>query len=143
MSSERTSTAHGTDPVIQPAGNRSMQSSFNQWLSGALPKRKPEMVVAYNFNIAETETQYIVDLIGSREYSPDDEDWACDESWTSRPKIFQIPKQACGDWNAAIVAVKNLVTHFMQEQTTLLNDATAVTVGFVDGNLDRVWPSGN
>ena len=119
-----------------------METRFNKWIYATLPNRKPKLVIAYNFNIAETGTQYLDELIGSREYDADNEDWACREAWTSRPKIFKIAKKDCGDWQAALETVQTLVAQFIRSNQTLLNDATAVCVGFVDGNLVRVWPTG-
>jgi hypothetical protein len=97
-------------------------------------------VIAYCFNIGEKPKSFYVELVGSRTYDPDNEDWPCDESWTCRPDLFYLPRTDYADWTAALAATKELVASFMATNNTLLNDAHAVAVGFVDGDLVTISP---
>ena len=115
-----------------------MQSRFNIWLASVLPKRKPRQVIAFCFNIGEKPKSFYVELVGSRIYDSESEDWPCDESWTCRPNFFYLPRKDYTDWTAALAATKELISSFMATHNTLLNDAQAVAVGFVDGDLVTV-----
>ncbi|GAB5402841.1 MAG: hypothetical protein Aurels2KO_10720 [Aureliella sp.] len=116
-----------------------MQTDFNNWLSGVLPDAKPNGVVAWAFNIAETQSDYIFDLIGASSYAADDPDWPCNECWTSRPSAFKLSRKATGDWMAALASAKSLVSSFMDSESSILHHSQAVAVGFVDGDLSEVW----
>lgn len=115
--------------------NPPMKSRFNIWLANDLPKRKPRQVIAYCFNIAEKPKSFCIELVGSRSYHSENEDWPCDESWTCRPNVFYLPRKDYTDWTSALAATKELISSFMATHNTLLNDAQAVAVGFVDGDL--------
>ena len=56
----------------------------------------PENIVALNFGIFESENGYCVYLIGSESYDVDDDDWACDEVFTTRDQPFVIECES--DW---------------------------------------------
>ena len=61
-------------------------SLLTDWLNETVPLFPPPGVVAWNFNIAETGSDYVIELIGASGYDAQDPDWACPpEAWTSRP----------------------------------------------------------
>jgi hypothetical protein len=116
------------------------QSTFNGWLDSALAQSIPAGIVAFSFNLAEP---WCIEVIGSRRYSEEDSDWACEEAF--RPKVpnLDLPKSEVGsDWESVLEASKKIVSAYLERPSagsTILKKATAVTVGFVDGDLHRVW----
>ncbi len=117
------------------------QSTFNDWLDSSLAQPIPAEVVAFSFNLAEP---WCIEVIGSESYNEEDSDWACDEAF--RPKIpsLDLPESEVGsDWEAVLEASKQIVSAYLERPSTgatVLKKATAITVGFVDGDLYRIWP---
>ena len=122
-----------------------LQSGFNDWLEGVIPNQPPENVRAYNFNISETASEWIVEILGSSEFDPNDSDWPCDEAWTCRPSCILLPMSEVGtDWQSAELYILELVRRFLQnaasDKARLLRESEAVAVGFVGGDLAYVLP---
>jgi hypothetical protein len=117
----------------------------SKWLTCIAPATLPADVVAFNFNLAEC-GDWIVELIGASRYDMDDEDWSCPpEAWTSRPSPLFIPRSVGGaTWEQAQTYVAREVVRYLASSSTpqaeTLRSAQAVCIGFVDGNLEKLWP---
>lgn len=126
-----------------------MNNEFFSWLDSVLSDPEAQDHVAFNFNIYEevdefdddeaddsdeTVGSFSLQLIGASRYDPDDDDWACDEEYSSGENLFAF---SCDDWEAAIELVKDMITDYMANgnHKSVLNSATAVGYGFVDGDL--------
>jgi hypothetical protein len=100
-------------------------------------------LAAFNFNLAESAHKFQVDLVGATRYDPDDPDWACDEAFASDPRFFDLPHSAVGSrWEDVQQLVSRFITDYIRTAPSAspLRSARAVTIGFVDGELERVWP---
>lgn len=122
-----------------------LQAAFDHWLDSALPPSLPAEVEAFNFNIAETSDGFLVEVIGAPGYDPVDDDWAADGTWSSHPGYFSISHESIGkDWKTALQTVTDLVREYIRNENNsrarILRRARAVTAGFVDGDLLKVWP---
>src|SRR5262245_30099940 len=120
----------------------SFRKKFDAWLDRALAKPVPAHVVAFNFNLSEP---WSVELIGADRYSEEDADWACPpEAFRPKGKKLRLPESECGsDWQSVLEAAKSLVVSFLDRGSSgseRLRQAQGVTVGFVDGDLHKVWP---
>lgn len=117
------------------------QSEFNDWLDGVLIQPIPSSVVAFCFNLAEP---WCIEVIGSDRYSADDHDWACEESFRPGVERLVLPKSKVGDtWDVVLEHAKLLVVGYLDHPSAggaILRRAPAVAVGFVDGDIHRVWP---
>ncbi|HEV2800713.1 MAG TPA: hypothetical protein VGW12_09460 [Pyrinomonadaceae bacterium] len=122
----------------------SVYEDFVGWLERVGKSRpKPRGIAAYNFGIFESESGYIVYLVGSGEYDPEDDDWACNEDYVPREKYFELPRSFTGrkQWPGVQREVARLVKQFINSpefKRSLLARASAITVGFDDGELQRV-----
>ena len=108
-----------------------------------MSKPMPLGVVAFNFNLAEAFQRFQVDVIGATHYDPDDPDWAGEEAFASYPRFFDLPHAVVGSrWEEAQELVAQFVFDYIRAapDSSPLRRATAVTIGFVDGELKRVWP---
>ena len=119
--------------------------AFETWLVSVLPDRMPADVRAFCFNISQTIDSFVVEVIGSSLYDPADGDWACEETWTCRPAKSELPFASVGnEWERVLDLVVQLVSSVLHTSTAprieSLRKAEAVAVGFVDGDLARVWP---
>lgn len=119
---------------------------FTDWLDETVPTSPPPGVVAYNFNIAETGADYLVELIGASTYDPQDPDWACPpEAWTSRPSRVAIPYSTFdSNWERALTEIVASVRAFLttsdSSAANVLRQSQAVCASFVDGDIVQVWP---
>ncbi len=117
------------------------QSEFDTWLDGALSQRIAPSVVAFSFNLAEP---WSIEVVGSDRYRDDDPDWACEESFRPDVEPLALPESEVGDtWEVVLKAAKRLVDAYLVRPSAgsaILRRAEAIAVGFVDGDLHRVWP---
>ena len=124
---------------------RALQTAFAAWLDNALAEKIPRRVVAFNFNLYEGEDSYHVDLIGAPSYNPRNSEWACTELFAAREPVFEIPRSSrIKTWRRAQSVALELIRSYLGRDHTnaqRLKNARAVTVGFVDGDLVRVWPT--
>ena len=115
------------------------QQSFNQWLSSVLTEEPPAAIIAFNFNISEAITHYAVEVCGANQFDIENEDWACDESWTCRPSEYEIPfNYFDSSWEKALEGLVQLVRGYLETPSpgaNLLKNAQAIAIGFVDGEL--------
>ena len=95
----------------------------------------PENIVALNFGIFESENGYCVYLIGSESYDVDDDDWACDEVFTTRDHPFVIECES--DWELVETFFIGLVNEYLSSGK--LKEYQAIGIGFVDGDLHILY----
>ena len=130
-------------PMIQ------FEETFNAWLYNALTASPiPSEVKAYCFNLNspsgyEEEGIFGIELIGSPEYIPDDEDLACEEIWEPLERDLLIPLlYSTTNWEICLKKMHHLIELFLlsdNDASILLKQRDAVAIGFVDGNLDMIW----
>jgi len=117
------------------------QAAFNSWLDAALAQPIQAGVVAFSFNLAEP---WSIEVIGAKSYAEEDSDWACDEAF--RPKIsnFDLHESEVGDdWESVLESGKKIILAYLDRPSAgsaILKKSEAVCVGFVDGDLHKLWP---
>jgi hypothetical protein len=117
---------------------------FAAWLrrvAGSSPP--PAGIAAYNFGLFESKDGYVAYLTGSREYDPEDDDWACRQDFVPAEKYFDLRDafDAGAAWGEVLQIVVGMVKRFVESPEfsgSFLSGASAVTVGFDDGDLERV-----
>ncbi len=123
--------------------NNSICADFENWIDVILSIEPACEIAAYNFNLFEGTEAYAIELIGASEYDPEDSDWACDDVLGADAPRFQLPNDlASSDWEAALVLVKTMLGTYLNSDRSgakKLRRSVAVTVGFVDGDLELVW----
>ena len=119
-----------------------LTQSVSAWLGRvSVTSAPPASVVAYNVGLLETKKGYSAYLIGADRYDERNGDWACRESFTPAERYLPIPGKGFGDWQEVHAAVVAAVREFLASpagRDSFLNRAEAVTVGFDDGELERV-----
>jgi len=97
--------------------------------------------VMFSFNLTKPTT---IEVIGSESYRDDDPDWASEEAF--RPEIEDLPlppPERSKDWDAVLECAKVLIYAYLDRPSVgsaILKRSQAVAVGFIDGDLHRVWP---
>lgn len=125
------------------ASEADIQGRFNAWLDIVLSQAIPPSVVAFNFNLAEP---WSIEVIGSDRYSDSDSDWACEESFRPDVERFLLRGSAASEtWKSVLNTAKPLISAYLDRPSggsAILRGAEAVVVGFVDGDLHKIWPRG-
>ncbi|MCG9709387.1 MULTISPECIES: hypothetical protein [unclassified Pseudoalteromonas] len=125
----------------------SFEQEFQEWLVDALPEKVPEGVVAFSFNLYEPAlrdgVKFGVEVVGTSEFDPEDEDWACEEVWEPQERQLFIPIEFSGtDWAKCQDRLKELLLQLLLSEhrlSSVLKSTRGIGVGFVDGSLDIVW----
>lgn len=101
----------------------------------------PADIIAFSINLYDE--PFAAELVGSTYYEENDPDWACEEAFEPKERRFELPKSAFGaTWEEGLDYICGVVRAYLAEsgRGARLKKATAITVGFVDGDLVRVWP---
>jgi hypothetical protein len=114
---------------------------FNTWVDRVMSEFGATPSVAYNFNLYEHEEEFAIQLVGTSRFDPDDEDWACDETFSSGEDLFCLPHAVFGtEWRTALKVASSLVENYLQhgKYATLMKASRAVGAGFVSGEIELV-----
>lgn len=115
---------------------------FETWLDQVMPLDQSNDIVAYNFNLYEHEDEFAIQLIGGRWFDIDDDDWACDEIFSSGENLFCISHElVSSDWEKGLKVTTYLVGEYLDsgKYSSILKDSLGVGVGFVGGNIELVY----
>ena len=115
---------------------------FNAWTDRILVNHASRSVVAYNFNLYEHADEFAIQLVGTRSFDLRDQNWACDEIFSSGEDLFYLPHNVVGDkWQDGLEAAKSLVKNHLDHgtQAKVLKASCGVGVGFVDGDIELAY----
>ncbi len=114
------------------------------WIDEILIENQISDFGAYNFNIYESEGEFHIQVVGTNSFDLDDDDWACDEIYSSEEDIFIIPFEESGsDWKDGLLYIKGLLNNYLEfgQYSRILKKSRGVGVGFVDGDIDILYKS--
>ncbi len=114
--------------------------TFETWLNKHLGVDIPSKVHAVNFNLYEAssgDNEFDVQLIGAQEYDRNNSDWACHAIFSTGEDLCPIKSN---DWEECLELVIKYVHRYLLEgeYALKLQNFLAVTVGFVDGDLEII-----
>lgn len=118
-----------------------MNEEFAVWLDNVLKGGLPEGGAAVNFNIYEDgDGDWSIQFILSSEYDRENDDWACDELFSSEEDIFEFHLE--DEWEKAQEKAVDLISDYLEngEYRNVLKSYSAVCTGFVDGALLMLYP---
>ena len=112
-----------------------MEVEFQAWIESI--KDSPSLK-AINIGLFQSQGNYTAYLVGSNKYDPDNDDWACNEDFVPSNKYLMLNLEAM-EWQTVQQHVIDAVLEILNSgQQTILNCAPNITVGFDDGDLERV-----
>ena len=121
---------------------KELSDAFNSWVDRIVIENATTPVAAYNFNLYEHEDGFAIQLVGARSFDVGDDDWACDEAFSSGEDLFAIPRSAVGaKWQDGLRAARGLVEGYLEsgEESSRLKATEGVGIGFVSGDLELVY----
>ena len=114
------------------------ESKFFKWLNKSVCNA-PQTVVAFSFNLYDNDSDFSIELVGTDRFDADDADWACEEIYSPRKRMIDIPSSFAGtEWEACLDKIRQLIIRFINSDepgATILNQSQGIGVGFVDGDL--------
>lgn len=115
-----------------------IKESIKKWIINVNSSEKiDDDIIALNFGLFEP---YGIELIGSKEYDEEDDDWACDEDFV--PEIESCPNINISedeDWKDVL----DIMVKILKELVSELGDIDIfqnrnITTGFDDGDLIKI-----
>ena len=118
---------------------------FGAWLDEQLDPEIPKEIIAFNINIYES--PFNIEIVGSAEFDPEDEDWACNEDWVPENRIIPVCDELFGkSWEEAQESIMLMAMSYLKsnlKNVNKLKSAKAFALGFVDGSLSYVKSATN
>ena len=121
---------------------KDLYDGFEEWLDKVIAGGLPKEGAAVNFNIYEEgDGTWSLQIIVAGSYDKLDEDWACDEIFSSEEDVFEFAMES--EWEEVQAACVDLIAEYLEEGQYAkdLKAYTAVCTGFIDGNLLLVYSS--
>ncbi len=121
-----------------------MGEEFAKWLGIVLAEGLPDEAAAVCFNVYEDGGDgWSIQLIAAAYFDEDDEDWACDEVFTTGEVLFRWQEKA--KWNKALKTAKELISDYLENgrYAEILKQFDAVACGFVDGDIQILYKKAN
>lgn len=113
---------------------------FSWWLDSVLEKSLPNETVAINFNLYEDgKSHWSMELVATSSFDKENDDWACDELFTTRDNPFEWQEDC--DFNRTLHFVEEIIRRYLAEgkYKDELIRYSAIGVGFVDGDILLVY----
>lgn len=115
--------------------NKNNKDFFEQ-LDLLLKNELSSEIKAIIFNLYEdTDNKWSVELVGTFSFDRDNDDWACDEVFTTRDHPFVIECES--DWKLVETFFIGLVNEYLSSGK--LKEYQAIGIGFVDGDLHILY----
>lgn len=116
------------------------KDDFIIWLDKILEEELPKGIKAICFNLYENaNNKWSIEFVGASSFDEEDQDWACDEVFTTRDNPFVIEKES--DWNIILDLFTNKINDYLKngKHSDKLKNYLAIGIGFVDGDLDILY----
>jgi hypothetical protein len=125
--------------------SKSSQEAFSNWISEIVLTENPDKsIIAYNIGLIETQSGYSAYFMGAKNYDENNSDWACDfGDYTPSKKYLDLSNTDLKGlpWDKVQEKIIKYFNDFISSKIykdSFLQNATAITVGFDDGDLIRV-----
>ena len=119
---------------------KNQNKKFKKWLDNILKTKLPDGVIAINFNLYEDiDNKWSIELIGASSFDENNDDWACDEIFTTRDNPFVLVEESY--WKTIEIIYTNLINEYLKngKYSNILKQYTAIGIGFVDGDINIVY----
>lgn len=117
-----------------------MYQEFVEWIDKILHEELPKEIEAIGVNLYEDGGVYwSAQLVGTKEFDPDDPDWICNEVFTTGENLFTWREDA--GWETVLETAKSLMKRYIVEgrYAQKLKQYIGVGIGFVDGDVEMLY----
>lgn len=114
-------------------------NNLSKWIDEVIENITDE-VIAVNFNLYEGDDEsYHIQIVGTDEFDDEDEDWVCEEVFSTEENIFMIDRTTeIEEWKDGQVYITKMVRRYLEEgkYKDKLRELEGVGIGFVDGDIE-------
>ena len=127
--------------MIQP----DVYNAFENWIDYLIETNTmPEDTRALCLNLYEEgDDMYSMQIIAANRYSDTDDDWPCDETWSSGEDVFtiSIANEEEKDRQRAYDIFTEIISAYVRDgkYSSLLTSYLALAMGYVDGELEIIY----
>lgn len=117
-----------------------MYIDFEMWLNRILQENLPIDAVAVNFNLyEEVDSNWSIQLVATERFDEEDEDWVCDEVFTTGEDLFSWQQDT--GWEEILDISTEMVNAYLEKGKYAddLKKYAAVGIGFVDGDVSILY----
>ena len=117
---------------------KNQNKKFKEWLDSILKTKLLDGVIAINL-YEDVDNKWSIELIGALSFDENNDDWACDEIFTTRDNPFVLVEES--DWKTIEIIYTNLINEYLKngKYSNILKQYTAIGIGFVDGDINIVY----
>ena len=112
-------------------------NNFTSWLDEILKNPLPENTKGINFNLYEEENPhtYGIQFVATKSFDLDDEDWACDEIFSSGENMYFFTNK--NNWEQTLKEIETNIKIYLDKENNspILKKFEGIGLGFVDGDL--------
>lgn len=116
------------------------ENTFEIWLDDILKEKLSDDIKAINFNLYEDDSdKWSIELVGTSSFDENNDDWACDEVFTTRDNPYVLEMKS--DWeNVQKIYTDKIMDYLANgKYAHKLKQYKAVAIGFVDGDLNIIY----
>ena len=121
--------------------NKTMDyNDFAKWLDRILENGLPDNSVAINFNLyEEVDDGWSIQLISTLSFDIDDDDWVCDEAFSSKEDLYFWDEK--NSWDKILNEAIEIINKYLKngKYNELLKSYVAIGTGFVDGDVEIIY----
>lgn len=117
-----------------------MYRKIEKWLNEIISAELPEEIVALNFNLyQDSDNEWSLELVGTESFDKEDEDWTCDEIFTTRDNTLAWSEEA--EWEEILEEIIENLKEYLErgKYADLLKEYQGIGVGFVDGDIEILY----
>jgi len=100
----------------------------------------PSNCKAIYIGLFENETGYMIHFMGSVEFDPEDDDWACEDSEDYFPKNRYLESgiPSSENWESFLNEVNTVVKNLKSNKNLVLSQVKNLAIGFDSGDLIHI-----
>lgn len=119
-------------------------SHCGNWIDSVLSENDFIGIKSINFNLYEGEGTFHLQIIGSKKTPNEDEEWYCDNDFTTGENVFIINRSITGEeWKKGLEYFTKKIKQYIQngKYKNKLTSMKAIGIGFVDGDIEIIYES--
>lgn len=120
--------------------SKNQNNEFTEWLDNILKTNLPNGIIAINFNLYEDgNNKWSIELIGSSSFDENNEDWSCNEIFSTRDNPFVLIEES--DWRTIEIIFTKFIKEYLNKgkYANKLKQYIAIGIGFVDGDINIIY----
>lgn len=116
-----------------------LKGKITKWLKSITDEGDlPDNCEAVYIGLFESEKEYMIYFLGSTDFDPENDDWACEEDndYYPKNKYLESGVSTSEDWEKFQDDVVEIIKNIKTDKNLILAGAKNIAVGFDNGDLE-------